>query len=222
MIVMTLETLRQTELTANERHILIEDRERWTRMGASAHLHDWLAYGEGLMIRRRLAMKINHLNRPEGKGYAQTFGQLMKLDGLDTMDKTSISAVLWLHDDPERMAMLREILETMTVGQRARLNSPISARQRVEKQLKVRSGGEEAKSPTSPLTIMRKALVEREHKIAHLEEQLAAADAGSLFDLRRDKAEDIGLTIAANVGRDKALGIVKAITAAMNKPKPAG
>ena len=27
----------------------------------------------------------------------------MKADGLDTMDKTSISAVLWLGDDPERM-----------------------------------------------------------------------------------------------------------------------
>lgn len=34
-----------------------------------------------------------------------------------------------------------------------------------------------AASPTSPLTILKQSLVEREHRIAHLEEQLAAAEA---------------------------------------------
>lgn len=208
---MTYETLRQTELTANEREVLIKDRERWKRMGAGAHLNDWLAYGDGLMIRRRLAMKIAHVNQPEGKGYVQTFAQLMKLDGLDTMDKTSISAVLWLNDEPERMSVLREILDTMTVGQRARLNSPISARQRVDKELKVRQGGMEAKSPTSPITILKQSLVEREHRIAHLEEQLAAADAGSLFDLMKDSADDIGKIIADKLSPTKARNIAKAI-----------
>ena len=224
MIAMTLETIRQTELSANEREILNEDRKRWKRMGEGAHLHEWLAYGDGLMIRRRLAIRINHLNRPEGKGYAQTFAQLMEADGLEHMDKTSISAVLWLHSEPERMVILREILDTMTPGQRARLNSPISARQRVEKELKVRAGGMEAKSATSPVTILKQQLVEKEHKIAHLEEQLAAADAGSLFDLRRDNAKDIGATIAGSISENKAREIAKAITAALNKAaaRPAG
>ena len=48
-------------------------------------------------------MRMTFVNKPEGKGYAQAFAELMKADGLDTMDKTSISAVLWLGDDPERM-----------------------------------------------------------------------------------------------------------------------
>lgn len=219
---MTLESLRQTELTANEREILIEDGKRWQRMGGGAHLNEWLAYGDGLMIRRRLAMKINHLNRPEGKGYAQTFAHLMALDGLEHMDKTSISAVLWLHTEPERTVILREILDTMSPGQRARLNSPITARQRVEKELKARDGGMEAKSPSSPVTILKQKLVEKEHKIAHLEERLAAADAGSLFDLKRDTAKIIGETIAGVVSPSRARDIAKAITAAINKPKPAG
>jgi hypothetical protein len=209
---MSYETLRQTDLTANEREVLNKDRERWRRMGAGAHLNDWLAYGDGFSIRRRLAMKIAHVNRPEGKGYAQTFAQLMKLDGLDGMDKTSISAVLWLHDEPERMVVLREILDTMTVGQRARLNSPITARQRVDKELKIRAGGMEAKSPTSPITILKQSLVEREHKIADLEERLAAADAGSLFDLMKDSADDIGKIIAYKLSETKARNIAKAIS----------
>jgi hypothetical protein len=64
---------------------------------------------------------------------AQALATLMRLDRLHTMDKTSVSAMLWLYDDPKRMATLREIRDTMTVGERARLNSPISVRQRVEK-----------------------------------------------------------------------------------------
>ena len=71
-------------------------------MGAGGHLDDWLAYQPGLMIRRRLAMRMAFTNKPEGKGYAQAFAELMKADGLHTMDKTSITAVLWLGDDPER------------------------------------------------------------------------------------------------------------------------
>ena len=88
-------------------------------MGAGAHLDDWLAYGPGFMIRRRMAMKIAFVNKPEGKGYAQAFAALMHVDGLHTMDKTSVSAILWLYDDPERMTILRQIRDTMTVGERA-------------------------------------------------------------------------------------------------------
>lgn len=73
----------------------------------------------------------------------------MEHDGLH-MDKTSISAVLWLYDDPEPMSILREIRETMTVGERALLNSPISARQQVEKILRAREGGVEETMRTSP------------------------------------------------------------------------
>src|SRR5690349_999431 len=39
----------------------------------------------------------------------------------------------------------------MTAGERSRLNSPISARQRVEKALKAREGNREA-APSSPVT----------------------------------------------------------------------
>ncbi len=95
-----IDTIKQTDLTVSERQVLDDDRERWRRMGSGAHLDDWLAYGPGLLIRRRLAMRIAYVNRPEGKGYARAFAQLMEHDGLDTMDKTSISAVLWLHDAP--------------------------------------------------------------------------------------------------------------------------
>ena len=129
---MQVDDIKHKELTPSEYEVLSRDKERWQRMGAGGHLDDWLAYQPGLMIRRRLAMRMAFTNKPEGKGYAQAFAELMKADGLHTMDKISIAAVLWLGDDPERMRLLRDLREAMTPGQRSRLNSPIRARQRVE------------------------------------------------------------------------------------------
>jgi hypothetical protein len=225
---MTLENIEQTELTISERTVLAEDRERWKRMGAGAHLDDWLAYGPGLMIRRRLAMRLAYVNKPEGRGYVSTFAELMKRDGLDGMDKTSISAVLWLHDGPERLSILREIRESLSVGERSRLNSPISARQRVEKLIKARSGGTEDSLRTSPVSQLKRQLAEKDREIADLQARLAAAERrdGSLFDLKQDVANDIGRTIATNVSEYKARNIAEAILegikAKRREQKPAG
>ena len=52
------------------------------------------------------------------------------------------------------------------------------------------------RSLTSPVTVLKRRLVEQTHRIAHLEEQLAAAGNGSLFDLKHDTADDIGRVIA--------------------------
>ena len=97
-------------------------------------------------------MRLAFTNKPEGKGYAQAFGELMKADGLlDPAVKTSFTAVLWLGDDPERMKVLRELREAMPPGQRSRLNSPITARQRVEAILQARRHGVEESVKTSPV-----------------------------------------------------------------------
>src|SRR5512132_2357148 len=98
----------------------------------------------------------------------------MKADGLDTMDRTSISAVLWLGDDPERSQILRELREAMTPGQRSRLNSPITARQRVEAILLARrSGVDEETVRASPVALLKEQLTARDREIAQLKSELA-------------------------------------------------
>jgi hypothetical protein len=223
-IAMKIEEERQ-QLTQSEQNVLAQDRERWARMGAGCHLDDWLAYAAGLMLRRRMAMHMAFVNTPEGKGYAKAFCALMEADGLHTMDKQSISAVLWLNDNPEHVTILREIRETMTVGERSRLNSPISARQRVEKVLKARNGGTEASVRTSPLARQAAVVNEQARDIEHLKERLAAAEArdGSLFDLRKDSIKDIAATIIANVTPGRAEGIAREILHQFKSKKtPAG
>jgi hypothetical protein len=225
--------IRQSELTQGEIQVLAEDTKRWQRMGAGAHLDDWLAFGPGLLIRRRLAMRLAYTNEPKGKGYNTAFGQLMEADGLHTMDghgkadstkKTAISCVLWLHEDDERLNTLREIRETMTVGERARLNSPISARQRVEKLLAARAGNAEAKKKDSPLARSTRTIAEQTREIEHLREQLAAAEqrSGSLFDLKHDSANDIATVIVNTVSGRKAETVAREVLKQLKAAKPAG
>jgi hypothetical protein len=210
---MIIDNIEQNELTASERGVLADDRERWSRMGRGAHLDDWLNFGPGLTIRRRLAMHIAHSNKPEGRAYSDAFKQLMEHDGLDGMDKTSISAVLWLHDEAGRLTILRQIRETLPVGKRARLNSPISARQRVEQVLKARATGSEEFVRQSPVSNLKRQVAEKDREIAQLREKLMKVEArdGSRFDLNRDSAEDIGRVIVGSIGESKARKIAKVI-----------
>jgi hypothetical protein len=169
----------------------------------------------------------------EGRGYVEAFSQLMQADGIDTRNKsemTIFTAVLWLHAEPERMAILREILDGMTAMQRARLNSPISARQRVEGILKARAkGGSEAekaegKLRESPLALARQQLVEKDREIAALRARIAKSEEGSLFDLRNDSAESIINVMLGYSSDHRATTIAKGILEGVKKRKrkPAG
>jgi hypothetical protein len=108
-------------------------------MGAGAHLSDWLAFLPGMLLRQEMALRIAGTNRREGKGYTGALSALMMRDGLyDSTTvtqpaKESFGAVLWFGVKNHRMEILQEILRDMTPGQRARFNSPITARQRVKK-----------------------------------------------------------------------------------------
>jgi hypothetical protein len=135
----------------------------------------------------------------------------MAHDGMDPGDsatKTAMTAVLWLHDEPERLSLLREIRESMSLGERSRLNSPISARQRVEKMLKV--GGSKATTKESPIAKYKQKIVE-------LERQLVQRGDGSLFDLKKDTVKDIAVTIAQTIGESRWKTIRQEVDAAYKR-----
>jgi hypothetical protein len=222
---MQVEAIKLSDLTQSEREVLKEDAARWKRMGAGSHLDDWLSYYPGLAIRRRLAMRLAFTNKPEGKGYAQAFAELMKADGLlDPAVKTSFTAVLWLGDDPERLQILRELREAMTPGQRSRLNSPITARQRVEAILQARRIGSEETVKVSPVALLKHQIVDQAREIAELQHKLAKREEGSLFDLKHDSADDIATAITGNITEHKAKAIAAAIAARLKQKqlRPAG
>jgi hypothetical protein len=214
-----IERIQSTELSPDQRAILVEDGKRWKRLAGGGHLDDWLAFGPGMRIRRNLAMRIAFTNNPEGRAYNGAMTALMERDGLHTMDKTSMTAVLWLYDNPEHMNLLNEIRDTMTAGQRSRLNSPISARQRGSP-----GGGNEEQLRESPVANLKAKLVEKEREIAHLEERLAAADKRDalLSDFKRASAADIAAVLVKSVTASKANAIIKQLQLLLKKPQPAG
>jgi hypothetical protein len=175
----------RADLDAEERKTLAEDRKRMERLGKGSQLDDWLAFGPGLLIRRRLAKNIAGLaetNPAKGHRYSRAFKEQMEMDGLrdrttksDVM-KSTFTAVLWFYDDEKLEERRREILEeirrNMTPGQRARFNSPISAQQRVQDELRTR-GLAAAKKPRAPKPADN--LDQANARIVELEEELKSA-----------------------------------------------
>jgi hypothetical protein len=195
------------------------------------------------MIRRRLAMRLAFVNRPEGRGFVEAYAALMINSGIYTdikgmskeeakkehSKRIAFTAVSWLYDKPERLEILRKIRDSMTPGERARLNNPISARQRVEKVIKARERGPEAEAEEkdSPLAKAKRRVAELERDLAEAQAKLARKDDGSLFDLRADRVEDMAATVAANMSEPRAMGFSKAIAEAVKarkrkQQKPAG
>jgi hypothetical protein len=131
--------------------------------------------------------------------------------------------VLWLNDDLERMGILRELRESMTPGERSRLNSPITARKRVESIVKARAGGTEESLSISPIARMKDTIFDQAREITELQQKLAKHENGSLFDLKADRAEDIATTIVNSVSEHKAKAIASGIAARYKQQKkPAG
>jgi hypothetical protein len=112
----------------------------------------------------------------------------------------------------------------MTPGERARLNSPISARQRVEKVLKARERGTEERQKDSPVTLLKRKVAELERELAMTREKLARKEEGSLFDLKNDSTEDIAGAIVANISAHKAEAIGHALVKGVKRKqqRPAG
>src|SRR5262249_445475 len=203
---------------------------RWARLGGGAHLDEWFEFYPGLEIRRRLAMRIAFTNRPEGKAYVQALNQLYTADGFDVTDKAlmnAFTAVLWLGDEhnAERMTILRELRAGMTPGEHSRLNSPKSARHRVEQELKARARGDAAAPErVSPLAMAKRRIAQLEHELAQAHAKLARKEDGSLFDLQNDTAADIVTTMVANITTHKAEAIGKGLIecAKRKQQRPAG
>jgi hypothetical protein len=171
------EPTQAEELTEAEIKALALDRGRWCRMGRGAQLDEWLRFGSSLIALRRVAMARAGTNRPGGSKYAKAFGKLLQDHGLHTMPKGDRTAVLWLHDGPDRLEALSALRAAMTSGQRARLNSPISARQSVQKRLAnlTRDTDEpKADGRFSPTAKLQRLLEEKNRQLAEKDREIAA------------------------------------------------
>lgn len=221
----------EQQLSPDERDRLAKDEKRWKRMGEGGHLQDWLEFGPSLMTLRQTAMRIAFTNRPTGRPYTDAFRALVRkhFPGMDDDKNKSVSYVLWVHDEPERLQILAEQRQAMSPGQRSRLNTPKAASDLVRRVLKQRDEDQAAKAGVeiekrlSPVEVRDTIIRNLNEENAALKAKLVRDSGGSLLDLKEDSAKVIGGTIVAHVSEFKASEIVKAIKAAiLAKKKPAG
>jgi hypothetical protein len=197
-------------------------------LGGGGQLDDWIRLYDGLAIRRRLAMRIAFTNQPKGKRYTHALSQIYKSEGFDIADKVmmgALTAVLWLGDDQERIAILHEIRSEMSPGERARLNSPVSARRRIKETLDARAQqANPPPRPPTPLQAAKRMIADLQGELEEVKAQLARSEDGSLFDLRNDTAEAIATAVVANVNTHKAEAIAKSVVELVKRKnqRPAG
>jgi hypothetical protein len=92
---MSTKSALRADLGAEDRKTLAEDRKRMEKLGKGSQLDDWLAFGPGLLIRRRLAKNIAGLAESDpakGHRYSRAFKQQMEMDGL--YDRTTKSDLM--------------------------------------------------------------------------------------------------------------------------------
>ena len=91
---MDIVEMEERELTEARRETIAQAEACWSQMGQGAHLEDWLKIGQTLLIGRQFAMRVAFVNRPEGRGYNQTFGRWMERHGFVSMKKADASDAL--------------------------------------------------------------------------------------------------------------------------------
>ena len=81
----------------------------------------------------------------------------------------------------------------------------------------LRGDGQMSHEPRlSPMALLKRQLDESTREVAHLQERLAYADQGSLFDLKKDKVDDIAKVMVDTVTKNRANALNDALTAAIN------
>jgi hypothetical protein len=152
------------------------------------------------------------------KAFSAWLARYPKLERFDRSDRAKLFTVM------ENRGPIETWRATLTQTQRLRVSHPtaVLAKWKAATQVPDKSG-EPKTSQVMQLKLLVKEL-QRQHELD--EEKLAAADAGSLFDLKKTKAEDIAAVIVDNIGviisASKAKAIAAGILKLLEKPKPAG
>jgi hypothetical protein len=198
----------ETESDARKEKLAEEAEDRIRR---GAHWSDWMYVADGFAVGRAKAMRAAGTNQPYGKAYTRAFGEWMKERPWareERIDKGTRSNLLWAADHRSEIEAWRE---TLTQGERAKMNHPTTLKRRFEAAHRIT-----AIDPTAPKKeTSREALVRENEdlwaKVKKLERQVEAGD-GSLFDLRRDSVEAIIDTIAGNVPLGRFESLQRAMT----------
>lgn len=213
-------------MTANEtstmKHDVEADRERlaeeaFGRIRKGNHWRDWTYLAQGFEVGRNKAMRETHTNQPIGRGYNEAFGRWMNArPWARGIDKATRNHLLWIADHLVEIEAWRE---TLAANQRDKWNHPTTVKKAYEAAMKHKVAQEKGETVRSPMAEIKASLIQAQEE-AH-KWQRRAEEGGSLFDLRRDTAQDIARVLVKQLSPAKAEQIARAIRQELKQQKPA-
>jgi len=219
---MTTASLQQ-QMTDEDRALFERGASMLKRLQAGEGFDEhWVPVGQGLLAVRRTVMAALHLKKARGGYYNDAFGKMVARTPYADMHKVERSNLLYCM---EHLPDILEMRAGWTPTERAKINHPTSMAQRLREFLN-RAPTEAPRRNYSRTADLKDKLDRAERAKLDLEERVASmersADSGSLFDLKRDSAEDIAGVIVGTVP-SKAQKIHEALGRALTRQKrPAG
>jgi hypothetical protein len=196
--------------------------EAWERLQTEQDWSSYMAMGEAFLVGQQEAFEQSGTNDINNPKYKKAFGAWMvkyNLDRFDRSDRSKLYIVM------KNRGLIEAWRSTLPLTTRLKLNHPTSVLRKWQASTQVSDdkSGEPKVSQVAQLKQYIKEL-QRQHELD--EEKLAAADAGSLFDLKKTSADNIAAVIVDNVGviisASKAKAIAAGILKRLENPKPAG
>jgi hypothetical protein len=192
--------------------------EAFVRVRSGQHWRDWCLIAEGMAAGRERAMREAGTNDPVGRGYNAAFGRWMDKNGWPRkVDKATRNHLLWVAD---RFAQIEAWRETLASNKREALNHPTAVRRAFEAAHRVAADKAAETAKLSPVAKLKEALRVSEEE-RHVWER-RAKDGGSLFNLRRDRAEDIVRIILDEASPTKATTIARGLLKGLKAKGHAG
>jgi hypothetical protein len=203
----------------------------WSRVkkSQSRMWGEWMTIGEGLLEGRVWAMRINGVNRPEGRGYVTAYAEWLKRYKVDDMDKSDRAKLLQLM---EERAAVEEWRSTLTDYERRNLNNPVIVWRKWTAATRVKKPKSRTASVSASEMGRARATVEQQdERIRELQEELQSLRAKqddtavqnqttNVWDL---DADALASAMIDNLTGEKLMDVLKALQGQMKfkNPKPA-
>jgi hypothetical protein len=199
--------------------------DAYVRIRSGQHWLDWMFVAEGLGVGRRWAQRKGGTDDIQSPHYKRAFKEWMApRPWAKDLDSPTRAHLFWCLDWRNDIDQWRE---TLAQNDRAKLNHPTAMKRRYEATHRERENAVDPNAPKKETS--REALVRENEdlwaRVKKLERQREAGD-GNLFDLERDKPEDIARCIVEEmirIGRPtKASQINAALTKSIAAAKKRG
>jgi hypothetical protein len=209
-------------MTETKREEIEAERERlaaeaFERIRSGNHWRDWTFIAAGFDVGRQRAMRAAFTNTPMGRGYNTAFSDWMQSrPWARAIDKATRNHLFWVHDHLPEIEQWRE---TLPANQRDAWNHPTTVKRAYERAMKVQSEREAGKPVLSPTEALKQELAQAQAECDRWKRQ--AEESGSLFDLRRDRPEDIARVLVEACPASRAESIARAILREVKRQKGA-